>query len=1115
MKRLIMYFSIIIMVCFFAGCGASETPQNSSTILASGSTNNPSSSESFKPIIQINESYLDNQKVPGLSSVFVDQKLASSGVNYALQFDGSDQVVIPHSNSISFSSTSNYTYELWFMQTANPSIYHLLSKRSDCGHSELNYQLARDWNALFHAGSCSSPVSTNYDPPINEWVHVSVTYDGSMLKIYLNGQIKVAAPYTMGCITTAPLRIGAGGTCGQGMIGYIDEVRMWNVTRTAEEIANTYNRTINPNTPGLVGYWNFDEDEADQNVYDSSQLGNNGTLGASLSVGSDDPVRVVSTAPLIALDHDASIDEIIAPADTVVYQTSVVPQVQVRNNGLEPDSIPVTLQIGFDYEETIVVDLLPGASQIVSFPAWNANVVGSFPIQAKTSLPEDQNNNNDLFQTTVAVTTNLTSPLIFKVDPNIGGNAGNLTIYIYGDNFVDGAVARLVKTEESDIIAVTEVESKTVIKADFNLRGSKTGSWDLVVTNPNNEYGEFKNSVSIEEGGKIQIWVDFIGRIVIRTGTETTYLIQYGNTGNINATWIPFFIWGIPKDATVKIEVGPGIEQLSPAFSDPNQDPFIFENGDKKIVGFLVPVIPPIASDYSTMKITVPSNISFELSSGYFNQIDRMSEEGTLGKVNLKAFDSSDQEGLKRAAEIAKSLVGEWNFWLNPSYWGKGFCIEAAAALYSALVAEVANAGSPLSGWGVQLVWSNNCGHQSTHLTSPSGKHYLIDTMINPWVDLCEMEEYESNGVKYFSSWCGGWSGCSWQNLPGDPDLPCRCPEKGDGFPVNTVNSWDPNNKVGAIGFGDIHFKSPKEPLPYVIYFENNETATAPAQVVKITDQIDLDNFDLKSISIGEIAFSNNRIVPPPNLKEYSTDVDLRPDQNLLVRIHAYVDPFTGIASWTFSSIDPDTGLPPEDPMAGFLPPNVSPPEGEGYVVFNIKTKSGLSTGTELSNKAKIIFDANPPIDTPEWLNTLDAGQPESQVKPLAATQIRKVFNVTWSGNDDTNGSGIKNCTVYVSDNDGAYTEWILNTTALTGKFTGEPGHSYRFYSIATDNVGNMETIPTEPDASTTVSKFACFIETASNDSMGSSMWYVLIISGILVLCLLGRKVLKDQQHIN
>ena len=56
--------------------------------------------------------------------------------------------------------------------------------------------------------------------------------------------------------------------------GQIDEIRIWNMARTPEEIKATMNRTLVGDEPGLVGYWNFDHDGAG----DLSKNSNHGTL---------------------------------------------------------------------------------------------------------------------------------------------------------------------------------------------------------------------------------------------------------------------------------------------------------------------------------------------------------------------------------------------------------------------------------------------------------------------------------------------------------------------------------------------------------------------------------------------------------------------------------------------------------------------------------------------------------------------------------------------------------------------------------------------------------------------------------------------------------------------
>ncbi len=176
---------------------------------------------------------------------------------------------------------------------------------------------------------------------------------------------------------------------------------------------------------------------------------------------------------------------------------------------------------------------------------------------------------------------------------------------------------------------------------------------------------------------------------------------------------------------------------------------------------------------------------------------------------------------------------------------------------------------------------------------------------------------------------------------------------------VRVVGSMDPNDKAGPL------VASPGEPLAYTIFFENLETATAPAQEVVIEDQLDPEHMDLRTFALGPIMFGRWSVTPPPGAKSYSTTLDLRPDQPLLVQIEAGLDTVTARVTWRLTSIDPETGELPEDPFAGFLPPNVRPPEGDGSVSFTIAPRTLLLTDWHTCNNARIVFDQNPAIETP------------------------------------------------------------------------------------------------------------------------------------------------------
>jgi hypothetical protein len=198
---------------------------------------------------------------------------------------------------------------------------------------------------------------------------------------------------------------------------------------------------------------------------------------------------------------------------------------------------------------------------------------------------------------------------------------------------------------------------------------------------------------------------------------------------------------------------------------------------------------------------------------------------------------------------------------------------------------------------------------------------------------------------------------------------------------MRPVQSADPNDKVGSSGGGGPFFYiSGQEPLRYAVYFENLEAATASAQEIVITDQLDPATVDLSTLRFGAISFGSTVVDLANDGQSSVTIVDLRPENDLLVRVSVSIDEVTGLIEWRFGSLDPATGLPTEDPLAGFLPPNVNPPEGDGSVVFTVAPRAGLPTGTQITNQASIVFDTNAPILTPVWLNTIN--QPRCGTTP-------------------------------------------------------------------------------------------------------------------------------------
>ncbi len=307
---------------------------------------------------------------------------------------------------------------------------------------------------------------------------------------------------------------------------------------------------------------------------------------------------------------------------------------------------------------------------------------------------------------------------------------------------------------------------------------------------------------------------------------------------------------------------------------------------------------------------------------------------------------------------------------------------------------------------------------------------------------------------------------------PDDPQTTCDSPIlRGiiDDVTAPVVRPVDPNAIIGPAGFGDADLIAASQELPYEILFENESTATAPAQQVIVTQQLD-PNLDWGSFRLGSFGFGGMIFQVPANSAYYQTTINLTQQLGYDVDVTATIDERTGIATWIFTTIDPATGEIPLDPTVGFLPPDNASGAGEGFVSYTVMANQSDPTGTVISAQATVTFDTQPPLNTPQIFNTIDAGTGlSSAVAPLPAYERRTVFNVSWSGTDASDGSAIASYTVYVSEDGGPYTAWLTNTTLTAAPFVGQDGQSYSFYSVAIDNAGNVEPAPTSAQATALV----------------------------------------------
>jgi Concanavalin A-like lectin/glucanases superfamily/Chitobiase/beta-hexosaminidase C-terminal domain/IPT/TIG domain/Fibronectin type III domain len=156
----------------------------------------------------------------------------------ALSFNGTNaQVTIPDSASLHL--TTAVTLEAWVSPSSAPTgwqdvIYkpldnYFLEAASSNGNKPGTGVLLTSSAEPVVYGSAQLAGST--------WTHLAMTYDGTTLKIYVNGTL-VSSATQSGTITTSTdaLQIGGDTTYGQYFKGVIDEVRVYNIALTQAQI---------------------------------------------------------------------------------------------------------------------------------------------------------------------------------------------------------------------------------------------------------------------------------------------------------------------------------------------------------------------------------------------------------------------------------------------------------------------------------------------------------------------------------------------------------------------------------------------------------------------------------------------------------------------------------------------------------------------------------------------------------------------------------------------------------------------------------------------------------------------------------------------------------------
>ena len=180
-----------------------------------------------------------------------------------LSFDGVNDYINAGIHQ-SLEVSTNLTLEAWIKPSANSSTRIIAGREG-----EYLLSLSGANNNIYYAIANGNPgwkwVNTGHSISSHEWTHIAFTYENGLIKLYDGGEL-VYSYDGSGAIgdTLANLdefHIGNRQYRNDNFFtGEIDEVRVWNITRTQEEIQTNLSEKLTGKETGLVGYWNFEEE---------------------------------------------------------------------------------------------------------------------------------------------------------------------------------------------------------------------------------------------------------------------------------------------------------------------------------------------------------------------------------------------------------------------------------------------------------------------------------------------------------------------------------------------------------------------------------------------------------------------------------------------------------------------------------------------------------------------------------------------------------------------------------------------------------------------------------------------------------------------------------------
>ncbi len=223
----------------------------------------------------------------GSGTTFAASPSKETSIGRSIIFDGEDDYVNFQAQRVDV--TTNYTMEGWFKTAAQMEQTMFAAVDPGDGNHRFSIRLTESGEVEFRHFESNIISSESYNNEL--WHHVAVSFDSSnaSLILYVDGENIGESSSSEAFPTMSEIVIGreAPDSSANYFDGWLDEFRLWDLTRTAEQVTGTMNQSLEGDNYGLANYWRMN-DGVDVLVTDATENLVTGTIQGSEGVWTED-----------------------------------------------------------------------------------------------------------------------------------------------------------------------------------------------------------------------------------------------------------------------------------------------------------------------------------------------------------------------------------------------------------------------------------------------------------------------------------------------------------------------------------------------------------------------------------------------------------------------------------------------------------------------------------------------------------------------------------------------------------------------------------------------------------------------------------------------------------